>query len=103
MKQFKIYAFMAGFTLLFIWFGKMIAGQNGMIIALLVTVGINFYIYYYIQQLVLEHTYSKHTDAKEESDLYEIVHRLVKRTDLHIGTQYLVQKDKLMKEQNGTI
>ena len=98
MKQFKTYALMTSFTLLFIWFGKMIAGQNGMIIALLVTLGVNFYIYYYIQQLILEHTYSKHTDAKQESDLYEIVHRLVKRTDLHIGTQYLVQKDKLMKE-----
>ncbi len=47
MEQFKTYALMIGLTLLFIWFGGLIAGRVGMAIAFLVAMAMNFYAYYY--------------------------------------------------------
>ncbi len=53
MEQFKTYALMIGLTLLFIWFGGLIAGRVGMAIAFLVAMAMNFYAYYYSSEQVL--------------------------------------------------
>jgi len=90
MEQFKTYALMTGLTLLFIWFGGMIAGQTGMIIAFLAAAGMNFYAYYYSDTQVLKHYHAIPVDHNSETGLYEIVERLTHRANLPMPALYII-------------
>jgi len=90
MEQFKTYALMTGLTLLFIWFGGMIAGQTGMIIAFLAAAGMNFYAYYYSDTQVLKHYHAIPVDHNSATDLYEIVERLTHRANLPMPALYII-------------
>lgn len=90
MEQFKTYALMTGLTLLFIWFGAMIAGQTGMIIAFIVAAGMNFYAYYYSDTQVLKHYHAIPVDHNSATGLYEIVERLTQRARLPMPALYII-------------
>ena len=90
MEQFKTYALMIGLTLLFIWFGGMIGGRAGMIIAFLIAGGMNFYAYYYSDKQVLKHYHAILVDRSNAAGLYEIVERLTKRAQLPMPALYII-------------
>jgi len=90
MEQFKTYALMIGLTLIFIWFGGMIAGQTGMVIAFLVAGGMNFYAYYYSSEQVLKHYNAIPVDRRSASGIYEIVERLTIRANLPMPQVYII-------------
>jgi len=90
MEQLKTYALMIGLTLILIWFGGMIAGQTGMVIAFLVAGGTNFYAYYYSDQQVLRHYNAIPVDRRSASGIYEIVERLTDRVGLPMPQVYII-------------
>lgn len=90
MEQFKTYALMIGLTLLFIWFGGMIGGRTGMIIAFVIAAGMNFYAYYYSDTQVLKHYHAISVDQRNASGLYEIVERLTRRAGLPMPALYII-------------
>ncbi len=94
MEQFKTYALMIGLTLLFIWFGGMIAGKVGMIIAFITAAGMNFYAYYYSDQQVLQHYHADPIDIYSEPELFNIVKKLVKRANLPMPALYIIHEDQ---------
>jgi heat shock protein HtpX len=94
MEQFKTYLLMTGLTLLFIWFGGMIAGQNGMMIAFLMAAGMNFYAYYYSDQQVLKHYHAHRVDKTSAAGLYAIVQRLTQKANLPMPALYIIQEQQ---------
>jgi heat shock protein HtpX len=90
MEQFKTYALMIGLTLLFIWFGGMIAGQTGMIIAFIAAVGMNFYAYYYSHEQVLKHYHAVPVDRYSARGLHDIVERLSRKANLPMPALYII-------------
>ncbi len=94
MEQLKTYALMTGLTLLFIWFGGMIAGQSGMIIAFIAAAGMNFYAYYYSDQQVLKHYHAIPVDRNHATGLYEIVERLTQRANLPMPALYIIPEEQ---------
>jgi len=94
MEHFKTYALMTALTLLFIWFGGMIAGKSGMIVAFLVAGGMNFYAYYYSDEQVLKHYHAIPVDAHSASGLYEIVYRLTQRANLPMPALYIIPEEQ---------
>ncbi len=90
MEQFKTYALMTGLTLLFIWFGGMIAGKTGMIIAFLAGAGMNFYAYFYSHEQVLKHYNAIPVDRNNASGLYEIMDRLTYKANLPMPQLYII-------------
>jgi len=94
MEQFKTYALMTGLTLLFIWFGGMIAGQTGMIIAFIAASGMNFYAYYYSDQQVLKHYQAIPVTHKSASGLYNIVLRLTQKAELPMPALYIIPEQQ---------
>ena len=90
MEQFKTYALMTGLTLLFIWFGGMMAGQMGMIIAFIAGMGMNFYAYFYSHEQVLKHYNATPIDRHSARGLYEIVERLIYKANLPMPQLYIV-------------
>jgi len=94
MEQLKTYILMIGLTLLFIWFGGMIAGQTGMLIAFLVAVGMNFYAYYYSDEQVLAHYNAIPVDRYSASGLYQIVEKLTRRANLPMPKLYIIPEEQ---------
>jgi heat shock protein HtpX len=90
MELFKTYALMIGLTLIFIWFGGLIGGQIGMVIAFLIAAGTNFYAYYYSDQAVLKHYHAIPVDRASASGIYTIVERLTQKADLPMPQIYII-------------
>jgi heat shock protein HtpX len=81
-------------TLLFIWFGGMIGGQSGMVIAFLIAAGMNFYAYYYSDQQVLSHYDAHPVDRNHATGLYEIVEKLTQRAGLPMPALYIIPEQQ---------
>ncbi len=90
MEQLKTYALMIGLTLVFIWFGGMVGGQMGMIVAFLFAMGTNFYAYYYSDQQVLKHYNAILVTRSSARELYDMVDRLTKRASLPMPQLYII-------------
>ncbi len=90
MEKFKTYFLMTGLTLLFIWFGGLIGGKTGMILAFLIAAGMNFYAYYYSDKQVLAHYDAVPVDEQSAPGLYRIVRRLTQRTGLPMPKLYII-------------
>ncbi len=90
MEKLKTYALMIGLTLIFIWFGSIIGGKSGMMIAFVIAIGMNFYAYYYSDQQVLKHYHAIPVDKGSASGLYEIVEKLTNRAHLPMPALYII-------------
>ncbi len=90
MEKFKTYFLMVGLTLLFIWFGGLIGGQTGMVIAFLIAAGMNFYAYYYSDKQVLAHYDAVPVDESNAPGLYAIVRRLTQKAGLPMPRLYII-------------
>jgi len=90
MEQFKTYFLMTGLTLLFIWFGGMIAGSTGMIVAFLGAVGMNFYAYFYSHEQVLKHYNAIPVTRSSAQGLYDIMDRLTYKANLPMPQLYII-------------
>jgi len=90
MEKFKTYFLMVGLTLLFIWFGGLIGGKGGMIIAFIMAAGMNFYAYYYSDKQVLAHYDAIPVDESNAPGLYEIVRELTQRAGLPMPKLYII-------------
>ena len=93
MEQFKTYVLMIGLTLLFIWFGGLIAGQTGMILAFLGAMGMNFYAYFYSHEQVLKHYHAIPVSRAQARGLYEIVERLTRKANLPMPQLYIIPEE----------
>jgi len=93
MEQFKTYVLMIGLTTLFIWFGGLIAGQTGMVIAFVVAVGMNFYAYFYSHKQVLDHYHAIPVNRTQAQGLYSIIERLTYRANLPMPQIYIIPDD----------
>jgi len=90
MERLKTYILMVGLTLLFVWFGGMLGGKMGMLIALVFAVGTNFWAYYNSSESVLAHYDAVLVDRGHASGLYEIVERLTKKAGLPLPQIYII-------------
>ncbi len=90
MEKFKTYFLMIGLTLIFIWFGSMIGGRNGMMIAFLVAIGMNFYAYYYSDTQVLKHYNATPIDRGHATGLFDMVEKLTQKAGIPMPALYII-------------
>ncbi len=89
-EKFKTYFFMTALVLAFIFIGKLIAGNTGMIIAFIAAVGMNFYAYYYSDQMILKHYDAIEVTPAEAPELYQIVRNLARKANLPMPKVYII-------------
>ena len=89
-EKFKTYFLMTALTLFFIFVGKLIAGQTGMVIAFIAAVGMNFYAYYYSDQQILNHYDAIPVTPYEAPELYKVVENLVRKANLPMPKVYII-------------
>ena len=84
---------MAAITALFMAVGAMIGGRTGMLIALLVAVGMNFFSYWFSADMVLKMYNAREVDASSAPQFYGMVAELAQRAGLPMPRVYLIDED----------
>jgi heat shock protein HtpX len=89
---FKTMLLMAAITALFITIGGMIGGQQGMIIALLFALTMNFFSYWFSDKMVLRMYRAQQVDEKTAPQFYRMVRELATRANLPMPRVYLIDE-----------
>ena len=89
----KTAVLMAAITALFMAIGSLIGGRSGMMLALVVAVGLNFYSYWFSDKLVLKMYNAQEVDETTAPQFYRMVADLAQRAGLPMPRVYLIQED----------
>jgi heat shock protein HtpX len=90
MNFFRTTLLLAGLTALFLVVGFMIGGEAGMIIALMVALGMNFFAYWKSDKVVLAMYRAREVDRGSAPDFYGIVEQLAANADLPMPRVYVI-------------
>lgn len=90
---FKTAILMAAITALFMAIGALIGGRAGMMMALLVALGMNFFSYWFSDQLVLRMYNARQVDEASAPQFYGLVADLSRRAQLPMPRVYLIDED----------
>lgn len=86
----KTVLLMVALMLLFMYVGNAIAGEQGMITALIAAGGMNVFSYFFSDKLVLEQYNATEVTAQTEPQLYQIVQRLANKAGLPMPKVYVI-------------
>ncbi|MEK8032376.1 zinc metalloprotease HtpX [Ideonella sp. DXS29W] len=89
----KTAVLMAAITALFMTIGRLLGGQAGMWLALVVALGMNFFSYWFSDKLVLRMYNAQEVDAQSAPQFYRMVQELAQRAQLPMPRVYLIQED----------
>lgn len=81
---------MIALMLIFMWFGQLIGGTQGMQTAFLIACAMNFFSYFFSDKLVLAHYKAKEVTSATEPQLYMIVAKLAQRANLPMPKVYII-------------
>ena len=84
---------MAAITALFMAMGSLIGGQQGMMLALIVALGMNFFSYWFSDTLVLKMYNAKQVDETSAPQLYRIVRELAQKAQLPMPRVYVIDEE----------
>ncbi len=84
---------MAAITALFMAIGSVLGGQQGMMLALVVAVGMNFFSYWYSDKMVLKMYNAQEVDETSAPQFYKMVRELAQRAQLPMPRVYLINED----------
>ncbi|MES2993542.1 MAG: zinc metalloprotease HtpX [Pseudomonadota bacterium] len=89
----KTAVLMAAITALFMAIGSLIGGRTGMMVALVVAVGMNFFSYWFSDKLVLKMYNAQEVDETSAPQFYRMVRELAQRAQLPMPKVYLINED----------
>jgi len=84
---------MAAITALFMALGAMVGGRSGMMLALLVALGMNFFSYWFSDTLVLKMYSAREVDETSAPQFYGMVRELAQKAQLPMPRVYLIDED----------
>ena len=89
----KTAVLMAAITALFMAIGSVLGGRQGMMLALIVALGMNFFSYWFSDKLVLKMYNAKEVDESSAPQFYRMVQELAQRAQLPPPKVYLIEED----------
>ncbi len=84
---------MAAITALFMAIGSLLGGRQGMVLALLFALGMNFFSYWFSDKLVLRMYNAQEVDETSAPQFYRLVRELAQRAGLPMPRVYLIDED----------
>lgn len=85
---------LAGMTALFMGVGFMIGGEAGMLIALAIAAGMNFFAYWSSDKVVLRMYGARQVSRADAPAFYGIVEQLARKAELPMPKVYIMQNDQ---------
>ncbi len=89
----KTAVLMAAITALFMAIGSLLGGQSGMMLALVVALGMNFFSYWFSDKLVLKMYNAQEVDETSAPQFYRMVRELAQRAQLPMPKVYVINED----------
>jgi heat shock protein HtpX len=89
----KTAVLMAAITALFMALGQVLGGQQGMVIALVIALGMNFFSYWFSDKLVLRMYNAQEVDASSAPQFYRMVQELAGKAGLPMPRVYLIEEN----------
>lgn len=89
----KTFMLMAAITALFVLIGNAIGGQSGMIFAIIMSLAMNFFSYWFSDKMVLKMYNAQEVDAQTAPEFYNMVKELAARADIPMPKVYLIDED----------
>jgi len=83
---------MAAITALFIVVGGVLGGEQGMFLALLIAVGMNFFSYWFSDTMVLKMTNAQQVDERSAPQFYAMVKELANKAGLPMPKVFLIEE-----------
>jgi len=83
---------MAAITALFMAVGQALGGQQGMILALAVALGLNFFSYWFSDRMVLKMYNAREVDESSAPRFYRMVQELAQRAGLPMPRVYIIDE-----------
>lgn len=84
---------MAAITALFMTVGRLLGGHQGMVLALVLALGMNFFSYWFSDQMVLRMYNAQEVDASSAPRFYRMVEELASNAGLPMPRVYLIEED----------
>ncbi len=84
---------MAALTAVFMVAGQALGGSNGMILALMLAVGMNFFAYWFSDKMVLKMSGAREATPAEAPELHQMVAKLAKGANLPMPKVYIIHQD----------
>ena len=92
-NQIKTTLLLAVMTGVIMWVGKMLGGTTGMMIALILAGGMNFFSYWYSDKIVLKMYKAREATREEASLVYRMVEVLATEAGLPMPKVYIIPQD----------
>lgn len=89
----KTAVLMAAITALFMAVGQALGGQQGMVLALLVAVGMNFFSYWFSDKMVLKMVNAREVDETTAPGFHRMVKELAQKADLPMPRVYVIDEE----------
>ena len=83
---------MAAITALFMAIGGMVGGRSGMMLALVVAIGMNFFSYWFSDKMVLKMYNAREVDETSAPRFYAMVRELAQRAEIPMPKVYLIDE-----------
>ncbi|WP_366554555.1 zinc metalloprotease HtpX [Aquibaculum sediminis] len=94
MSYAKTALLLAGMTGLFLAVGYLLAGEGGMLIALVIAMGMNFFAYWKSDSMLLRMYGAKQVDRSSAPELYGIVERLAENAGLPMPKVFVIENEQ---------
>ncbi len=92
-NQLKTTFLLTVMTIFIMMVGRVIGGSSGMIIALVIAGGMNFFSYWYSDKLVLKMYKAEEVSPDQAPELYGIVEALTERADMPMPKVYIIPNE----------
>lgn len=94
MNNIKTLFLLVTLTLILIWAGAAMGGKQGMTIALIFALGMNFFAYWFSDKIVLKMYRAKEVTETEAPELYGTVRRLAQKAEIPMPRVYLIDQEQ---------
>jgi heat shock protein HtpX len=88
----KTAVLMAAITALFMLIGRWIGGQAGMMLALVIAIGMNFFSYWFSDKIVLKMYNAREVDDSSAPQFVAMVRELAQRADIPMPRVYIIDE-----------
>jgi heat shock protein HtpX len=92
-NQIKTTILLAVMTAFILWVGNMIGGRQGMMMALVLAAGMNFFSYWYSDKIVLKMYRAREIGQGDAPQLYDTVRSLSQRAGLPMPKVYIIPQE----------
>jgi len=94
MNNVKTLLLLVTLTLILIWAGASLGGKQGMTVAFIFAIGMNFFACWFSDKIVLSMYRAKKVTESEAPELYGIVRRLAQKAEMPMPKVYIIEQEQ---------